>query len=155
MKCLIFIALMAFCPMSFGVELICSGIKNIRVSNIRGDVKGKTNWESEIKAEISLDTSSSATSVKKIFSAGLDVSWCFYGSYAKNLSGQCNCKIDDEEIFCSRRYEDDFSSLTISRKTAIAKIIQIQEWGSKESDVSYTMNESAELQCQVFEKNKF
>ncbi len=155
MKRLIFIALMALCSMSFGVELICSGINTIRISNIRGDVKGKTNWEGEIKAEISLDTSKSVPVVKKIFSAGLDVSWCFYGSYAKNFSGQCNCKIDDEEIFCSRKYEDDFSSLTVSRKTAIAKIIQIQEWGSKESNLSYTVNESAELQCQVFEKNKF
>lgn len=157
MKRLIFFALITLCSTSFSVELICSGINNIRLSNIRGDVKGKKNWEREIKAEISLGASNSVQVVKKIFSAGIDVSWCFYGpdERLKNIRGQCKCEMDDAEFFCSRNYKNDFSIITVNRKTAIAKFIQIQEWGSKESDSSYTVNESAELQCQVFEKNKF
>jgi hypothetical protein len=127
-----------------------------QISNSVG-YKGKASGEREVNVEISLEKTNLKTSVRRLFSAELDVSLCYIEQTRKALRQSCGCSVDADEIHCSLHAEsENFSSmLTISRKTAIAKILQKREIGKKDSELWYTVSEHANVQCKVFEENKF
>jgi hypothetical protein len=160
MKRLIFIVLTVFCLASFSAELICSGTEDWVVTNAVG-YKGNTRGQRDIKVAISLGQTDSTVFVRKVFSENLlFLSGCFFEDKSGLNKERCKCLIKEDEISCSYfeqkgNPESNISIITINRKTALAEVFQQTNFGSQGTNVSYTVRDSAKLQCQLFEKNRF
>jgi hypothetical protein len=160
MKRLLFVIFMIFCPTSFSTELICSGMEDWMIINAVG-YKGKTSGQREITVAISLIKTDSTVFVRKVFSGSLPfLSGCFFEDKSGLNKERCKCSVREDEISCSyveqkEITDNNISTITINRKTALAEVFQQMNFGSQGTDGSYTLRDSAKLQCQVFEKNQF
>lgn len=150
-RILAFVILSGFATVNFAqtVELVCVGEIQTRLSGYMG--AGRTNWTDDIKLEVAFLPKSKT--VKRAYTSHLLLSLCYLDASVKK---QCTCLVNDDNIACV--YKDaelGQSSISINRKTAIAKVFESSTFKNPDGKSTFTQEKSAEVSCQVFDKNRF
>lgn len=131
------------------VELVCAGEMQTQLRGYKGI--GRTNWTDEIKLEVSFLPKSK--SVKRAYTNKLLLSLCYLDSSVKK---QCTCLVNDDDIACNFKDEKlGQSSFSINRKTGTGKLLESSTWKNPDDESTFIQEKSAEISCQVFDKNKF